>query len=80
MNVVFHLANPQLERTFLEESFAAGFYGLEGHRSLGGLRVSLYNSVTEEDVSRLLEFMDRFRARHPKGQVGTRGENSQGSF
>ncbi|HTC20511.1 MAG TPA: aminotransferase class V-fold PLP-dependent enzyme, partial [bacterium] len=66
MNVVFRLPNAELDKTFLEEASAAGFYGLEGHRSLGGLRASLYNAVTQEDVNRLLEFMDGFRARHSK--------------
>lgn len=63
MNVSFRLPTPALESRFLEESAAAGFYGLEGHRSLGGLRASLYNAVTEEDVARLVEFMDDFRKR-----------------
>ena len=66
MNVVFHLPSPELDRLFLKESAAAGFYGLEGHRSLGGLRASLYNSVTEEDVNRLLGFMKDFRDRRIK--------------
>jgi phosphoserine aminotransferase len=66
MNVVFRLASPELDGVFLEESREAGFYGFEGHRSLGGLRASLYNSVTEEDVNRLLEFMNGFRNRHAK--------------
>jgi phosphoserine aminotransferase len=66
MNVTFHLPTPQLDQTFLAESTQAGFYGLEGHRSLGGLRASLYNAVTEQDVNQLLEFMAGFRARHEK--------------
>jgi phosphoserine aminotransferase len=66
MNVVFHLPSPELDQVFLEESAAAGFYGLEGHRSLGGLRASLYNSVTEKEVNRLLEFLKDFRNRHVK--------------
>jgi phosphoserine aminotransferase len=66
MNVAFRLPSPELDKTFLEESSRAGFYGLEGHRSMGGLRASLYNSVTEEDVNRLLEFLDGFRTRHSK--------------
>ena len=64
MNVVFRLPSPGLERAFLEDAAAAGLYGLEGHRSLGGLRASLYNAVTQEDVDRLLEFMEGFRGRH----------------
>lgn len=66
MNVTFHLPSPELEKTFLEEANAAGFYGLEGHRSLGGIRASLYNSVTQEDVDQLLEFMATFKAWHSK--------------
>jgi phosphoserine aminotransferase len=66
MNVVFRLPRPELDRLFLEESAAEGFYGLEGHRSLGGLRASLYNAVTAEEVNRLLEFMNGFRHRHEK--------------
>lgn len=66
MNVVFHLPSPEMDMAFLEEASAAGFYGLEGHRSLGGIRASLYNSVTEEDVNRLLGFLEGFQARHSK--------------
>ncbi len=66
MNVVFRLPTPELDKIFLEESVSAGFYGLEGHRSLGGLRASIYNAVTEEDVNRLMEFMEGFRKKHPK--------------
>ncbi len=64
MNVVFHLPSPLLDKAFLEQASAAGFYGLEGHRSLGGLRASLYNSVTQEDVDRLLEFISDFRTKN----------------
>lgn len=66
MNVVFRLPSSKLDKIFLEKADTAGFYGLEGHRSLGGLRASLYNAVTEEDVNRLLEFMEGFRKRHSK--------------
>lgn len=63
MNVALRLPTPELEARFLADAEAAGFYGLEGHRTLGGLRVSLYNAVVEEDVASLLQFMDDFRAR-----------------
>lgn len=63
MNVALRLPTPELEQRFLQAAEAAGFYGLEGHRSLGGLRVSLYNAVTERDVATLVGFMDEFRAR-----------------
>jgi phosphoserine aminotransferase len=64
MNVTFHLPNAELDQIFVKESSDAGFYGLEGHRSMGGLRASLYNAVTEEDVARLVEFMKDFRKKH----------------
>jgi phosphoserine aminotransferase len=64
MNVAFGLRTVALEHAFLEESTRAGFYGLEGHRSLGGLRASLYNAVTEEDVAKLIEFMSDFQTKH----------------
>jgi phosphoserine aminotransferase len=66
MNVAFRLPSLKLEQTFLSEASHAGFYGLEGHRSRGGLRASLYNAVTEEDVSQLLEFMAGFHSRYAR--------------
>lgn len=63
MNVAFNLATPELERAFLAEAQAAGFSGLGGHRSVGGLRISLYNAVTQEAVDKLAAFMEDFRRR-----------------
>ncbi len=64
MNVVFNLPTQELEKKFVEEALEKGFYGLEGHRSLGGIRVSLYNGVTQEDVSHLLQFMEDFHRKN----------------
>jgi phosphoserine aminotransferase len=64
MNIAFTLPTRELELTFLEEATAKGFYGLEGHRSLGGLRASLYNAVTQNDVDLLVEFMESFHKRN----------------
>ena len=65
MNVVFHLPTPALEERFRGEAEPAGFYGLEGNRSLsGGLRASLYNAVTPASVDALTDFMDDFQRRH----------------
>ncbi len=61
MNIVFNLADKKLEAEFVREAETCGFYGLAGHRSLGGLRASLYNAVTLEAVDALWKFMDRFR-------------------
>lgn len=64
MNVALRLPDETLEQAFLAQAEAAGCYGLEGHRSLGGLRVSLYNAVTEADVARLVQLLHDFRTRH----------------
>jgi phosphoserine aminotransferase len=64
MNVSFTLPTPALELAFLSESAAAGFSGLNGHRSIGGLRASLYNAVEPEAVTALAGFMEDFRKRH----------------
>lgn len=61
MNVVFNLPNIELEKRFIQESQAAGFSGLAGHRAIGGLRASIYNAVTVEAVEELVNFMDVFR-------------------
>lgn len=64
MNVVFNLASAALEHRFIEEAESAGFSGLAGHRSIGGLRASLYNGLELSAVERLVDFMADFRARH----------------
>ena len=67
MNIAFRLPTPELERRFLEQALDEGLRGLEGHRSVGGLRVSLYNGVTLAAVECLAEFLRDFQARqdHP---------------
>ncbi len=64
MNVTFRLGNRDLEAGFLSEATAAGLLGLKGHRSVGGLRASLYNAVELESVQALVDFMAAFRSRH----------------
>ncbi|MGM1019611.1 MAG: 3-phosphoserine/phosphohydroxythreonine transaminase [Bacillota bacterium] len=64
MNVTFRLANEDLEKQFIKESEQAGFVGLKGHRSVGGLRASIYNAVPLENCQALAEFMDGFKQRH----------------
>jgi phosphoserine aminotransferase len=63
MNVAFNLANPELERQFLEQAAQAGFSGLGGHRAIGGLRASIYNALSRPAVAQLVEFMEDFRRR-----------------
>jgi phosphoserine aminotransferase len=60
MNVPFILADDALDAKFLEESSAAGLANLKGHRSVGGMRASIYNAVPEEAVDTLIEFMAEF--------------------
>ena len=64
MNVPFTLAQPQLDKTFLTEANAAGLTNLEGHRSVGGMRASLYNAMPPEGVQALIAFMKEFQRRH----------------
>lgn len=64
MNVPFLLADPDLEATFLAESVEAGLLNLSGHRSVGGLRASIYNAVTEAAVTALCDFMRDFERRY----------------
>lgn len=64
MNVTFELPSVDLDARFIEESQAAGLIGLKGHRSVGGIRASLYNWVSTDSVRALAEFMDEFQRRH----------------
>ena len=64
MNVPFVLADASLESLFLEESEAAGLRTLAGHRSVGGMRASIYNAMPMEGVQALIDFMYSFEQRH----------------
>jgi len=64
MNVTFRLPDEALEARFVEEAAAADLVGLKGHRSVGGIRASIYNAVALESVERLVQFMEEFRSRH----------------
>ncbi len=64
MNVPFILADAALDATFLEESAAAGLANLKGHRSVGGMRASIYNAVPEAAVDTLIAFMAEFERKH----------------
>jgi phosphoserine aminotransferase len=64
MNVAFNLGSKEAERRFIVEAERAGFSGLGGHRSIGGLRASLYNGLTLGAVEKLVDFMDDFRRRY----------------
>jgi phosphoserine aminotransferase len=64
MNVPFTLANPALDEPFLKEAKAAGLTTLKGHRSVGGMRASLYNAMPEAGVDALVSFMREFERTH----------------
>lgn len=64
MNVPFILAEDSLDAKFLEESHAAGLTNLKGHRSVGGMRASIYNAVSEEAVDALIGFMAEFETKN----------------
>ncbi|WP_434389231.1 3-phosphoserine/phosphohydroxythreonine transaminase [Melittangium boletus] len=60
MNVVFHLPTPELDDAFVAATTRSGMVGLKGHRSAGGIRASLYNAVSPDDVRALVSFMEEF--------------------
>ena len=64
MNVPFTLAKPELDKTFIAEAKEAGLVTLEGHRSVGGMRASLYNAMPMEGVKALVDFMKHFASKH----------------
>ena len=63
MNVTFRLADPQLEPIFVAEAGERGLVGLKGHRSVGGMRASIYNACPVGAVEALLDFMQEFERR-----------------
>jgi phosphoserine aminotransferase len=64
MNVTYRLPSEELEALFVKESKAAGLVGLKGHRSVGGIRASIYNAVGMESVEALVDFMRDFERRN----------------
>jgi phosphoserine aminotransferase len=64
MNVTFRLPNEELEKQFVKDATAAGLDGLKGHRSVGGLRASIYNAFPEDGVKALVSFMQEFERKH----------------
>jgi phosphoserine aminotransferase len=64
MNVTFRLPSEELDKKFAKEATAAGLDGLKGHRSVGGLRASIYNAFPEKGVDALVQFMQEFERRN----------------
>lgn len=65
MNVVFRLPNEELEAKFAKESVEAGMTNLKGHRSVGGIRASMYNALPIEAAEYLVDFMKKFQENNP---------------
>ena len=66
MNVTFVTGNAELDKKFAKEAAAAGLKNLKGHRSVGGMRASIYNAMPYEGVEALVAFMKEFAANNPK--------------
>jgi phosphoserine aminotransferase len=64
MNIPFTLTHADLDADFLSGAKAAGLVTLKGHRSVGGMRASIYNAMPEEGVDALITFMQEFAAQH----------------
>ena len=60
MNVPFVTGNKEMDAKFIKEAEAAGFVSLKGHRSVGGMRASIYNAMPKEGVEALVTFMKKF--------------------
>ncbi len=66
MNVVFVTGDADLDKKFCKEAAEAGLKNLKGHRSVGGMRASIYNAMPYEGVEKLVEFMKQFASNNPK--------------
>jgi len=64
MNIPFTLAKPELDKVFLADANAAGLTNLEGHRSVGGMRASIYNAMPIAGIDALIDFMKDFQRRY----------------
>ncbi|MDO5576123.1 MAG: aminotransferase class V-fold PLP-dependent enzyme, partial [Fibrobacter sp.] len=64
MNVPFVLPTDELNKEFIKKSTEAGFVNLKGHRSVGGMRASIYNAMPLEGVKKLVQFMTDFEKKH----------------
>ena len=60
MNVVFVTGNPDLDKKFVAEAKTQGLVNLGGHRTVGGMRASIYNAMPDEGVAKLIDFMKKF--------------------
>lgn len=66
MNVPFIIGDEALEAKFIKEAKEAGFENLKGHRTVGGMRASIYNAMPADGVKALVEFMKKFEAQNKR--------------
>ncbi len=66
MNVTFVTGDPDLDKKFASEAAKAGLKNIKGHRSVGGMRASIYNAMPIEGVEKLVDFMKKFAEENPK--------------
>ena len=66
MNVTFVTGDAELDKKFASEATKEGLKSLKGHRSVGGMRASIYNAMPIEGVEKLVAFMKKFAAENPK--------------
>jgi phosphoserine aminotransferase len=64
MNICFRASNEDLEKRFIKDAAGAGFDGLKGHRSVGGMRASIYNAFPPEGCAAFAQFLKDFEAKH----------------
>ena len=64
MNVPFILADDSLDKLFLEKAYESNLLALKGHRSVGGMRASIYNAMPESGIDALIDFMKAFEKEH----------------
>ncbi|MDX1639588.1 MAG: 3-phosphoserine/phosphohydroxythreonine transaminase, partial [Balneolaceae bacterium] len=64
MNITFRLPSEELEQEFLSQATKSDLYALKGHRSVGGIRASIYNACPQESVDALVSFMREFRVKN----------------
>jgi len=60
MNITFRLPSEDLEKKFVKEALENGLGGVKGHRSVGGMRASIYNAMPYEGCEKLADFMEKF--------------------
>ena len=66
MNVTFVTGNPELDKKFAKEAAENGLVNLKGHRSVGGMRASIYNAMPKAGVEKLVQFMKKFASENSK--------------